>query len=258
MGKKNGKGSSAPKGAANASGLPSFDENALSALTAKIEQGFDKPKKPSKNGNKDDRGDKATSGKQEERTKSKPKNDERGSAQGKKRDARGNFKDIDQAGSKKKSAKEPKASAADDRATLLQEILAMGGTEDDLDLVADALSDEEEEQSNDKTSTKISEKDLKKELAQFVAGLGIESQVTEAPSDSEQEAADEEVDEEWEDGSEVNSDDDEEPESSSIQETTVVERSKPAKAAPAAVESKDQTSNTNRLVSLPSKLQSQS
>lgn len=159
MGKKSKKNSSASSGGAAAA--PKFDEQALNKLTKSIETTINSksPKTAEKNSN----------GPREGKA---PK-------QGKKRDSQGNVKDRSESNS------------ADDRETLLQEILALGGTEEDLDLIAGAVSDDEDLGG---AAPATSNKDLKKELAKFVAGLGIEGHV-------EEESAGEEEDQDghWED-----------------------------------------------------------
>jgi ribosome biogenesis protein MAK21 len=74
----------------------------------------------------------------------------------------------------------------------LQEILALGGTEEDLLLVADALSDDED---LDESSTAAPDKSFKADLAKFVAGLGIDTTAEQDASESEPEEGN---DDEWE------------------------------------------------------------
>lgn len=186
--------------------LPKFDENALSALTAKIEKGF--------GGSKDESQIKsdAVNGKQKEgksdkksktaNAKSKDKVPEL--VRGTKRDAQGNAKSNGKAAPKDKSAKSKYQNGDKDaRAVLLEEILALGGTEEDLDLVADAFSSDEDEETKPAGKT---DQSFKKDLAAFVAGLGIEGAVV-AEDDEEEpvEEEQEEVDEEWEEASDVES-----------------------------------------------------
>jgi len=59
--------------------------------------------------------------------------------------------------------------------------LALGGTEEDLDLVAEALSDEED------NKVAVPDKSFRKELANFVAGLGIEGEINEVGGDDSDE-----------------------------------------------------------------------
>ncbi|KAH6718955.1 CBF/Mak21 family-domain-containing protein [Leptodontidium sp. MPI-SDFR-AT-0119] len=182
----------------------SFDEQALSALTAKIEEGFGKNKlKPegqqqspdSSHSHKQEKtSTKANDREGKSKSKSKTKTPEL--VQGTKREANGKVKiagtptSKDQTGRIKPRGDNGKA----DRAMLLQEILALGGTEEDLDLVADVVSDEDEE---GLSTVGLPDKSFRKDLASFVAGLGIEGGVQE---DAES-AAEEEVEDGWEEAS---------------------------------------------------------
>ncbi|KAH7330062.1 CBF/Mak21 family-domain-containing protein [Rhexocercosporidium sp. MPI-PUGE-AT-0058] len=177
-----------------------FDEQALSALTAKIEKGFGKSK--SKSEGQVEARDSSHSYKQE-KTSAKPKDKEGKSktkapelVRGTKRDAHGKAKVAGKPTPLGQTA--PTKSRGDngkeDRATLLQEILALGGTEEDLDLVADAVSDEDGEGSG---TTGLPDKSFRKDLASFIAGLGIEGGV-QADADY---AAEEEAEDGWEEAS---------------------------------------------------------
>lgn len=196
MSKRNNKATSGQLAGAEAiKDFPNFDENALNALTERIEKGLDKTQsKSSKDKDKSSSGKSPQTHKEDKSGKVADKK-EGNNSHGKKRDARGNVKDE-----KKGSKKSKDAALSDDRAQLLEEILALGGTEDDLDLVADAFSDEEEEP--EKGTTKASDKTFMKDLAQFAAGLGIESQVVDESSDeADDEDVEEQEDQYWEDGS---------------------------------------------------------
>jgi ribosome biogenesis protein MAK21 len=188
MGKRNSREGNRSRSAAkpNSETLPSFDEKALSALTAKIEEDFEKARlrqgteaEQSTGNLKPGKGSKS----------SKPHNQELNSAVpnlvgGTKRDANGKAKKAGKgvASSKKVSRLEKNTDGKDDKAVLLREILALGGTEEDLDLVADALSDEEDEPSTIRPDNKF-----RQDLAKFVAGLGIEGQIGEDENEGENE-----------------------------------------------------------------------
>ncbi|CAG8955972.1 hypothetical protein HYFRA_00008827 [Hymenoscyphus fraxineus] len=213
---------------ANSDALPSFDDKALSALTAKIEQGFGAGKSKSKSKSKAANGDTP----QPRSKKPKPANGHTRAApetsakaaensRGTKRDLQGNAKADGKAKARKENGPGKATSKLDklhdDRETLLQEILALGGTEEDLALVVDAASDEEEEA----IESGPADKALQKELAKFVAGLGIESQsIADAPEsdvESEQEnggmGSENQEEGEWEEASDLYSD---VPETSSV------------------------------------------
>lgn len=166
-------------GAGTNNNLSTFDESALSALTARIEKGLDnttgktnqssnRPTTATKNGkNKEERKQKLQKqhGGLHATINGQPSKDNRGV----KRDASGKAKL--KAHTKKNDARQSiPNNDADDRAALLEEILALGGTADDLDLVADALSDDDDvvHESNDPL-----DKSLRDDLARFVGDLGL-------------------------------------------------------------------------------------
>jgi ribosome biogenesis protein MAK21 len=181
MGKKSKKNGPPTKdlGSARGNDMPSFDEDALSALTARLEQDFVKgnsrgqTKVNTINGNRKG----ATDRHKEQSGGSKP-----GSkapelaARGTKRDARG---DAKLSGPRIKKPRPDSKSAAqnkngenqDGQAILLAEIIALGGTEEDLELVADAISDDEDAEVGTQMAP---DQSFQKDLAAFVAGLGIE------------------------------------------------------------------------------------
>ncbi|KFY47351.1 hypothetical protein V495_01985 [Pseudogymnoascus sp. VKM F-4514 (FW-929)] len=157
--------------------LPSFDESALSALTEKIEKGFNK----------------GASSEAAQKPAKKDKNKPNGASQskdtapGKKRDAEGNVKTT---------AKSNKAAEGSARDILLQEILALGGTEEDLDLVEGVESEDEDVEG---TQPKIDDPKFAKEFSKFIAGLGIEGQAQVDASEPEEEVDEADEDsEEWE------------------------------------------------------------
>lgn len=210
--------------------IPSFDENALSALTFKIEKGFaegNKPNKPTESNAKSTKQDKVKKSTISTDSKQKPKAQESG--RGTKRDAQGNAKGK-QDGVSSKASK-----SGDERELLLQEILALGGTEEDLDLVLDAQSDAENDEEGKPIST---DNGFKNEFAKFVAGLGIEGKASEAEAESENE--DEKVGEgdDWEEASAS------ELEVSEVEQAPEV----PKEVIPKAKES---AKDKNRLVSTP-------
>jgi ribosome biogenesis protein MAK21 len=180
-------------GNSNSGSISSFDEKALSALTAKIEKGFGAGK--SEQPGELNRGKKGSNGTNYQRSakaqsKTKPVEDARGI----KRDSRGNAK-VARGG--EASTKQRNEKGNDDRAILLKEILALGGTEEDLDLVVDAVSDEED---NDLRAA-LPDKSFRKELANFVAGLGIEGELDGVGSGGSDK---EDTGDGWEDVSDVN------------------------------------------------------
>jgi ribosome biogenesis protein MAK21 len=179
-----------PSKNSSAQSMPSFDEGALSALTEKIEKGF----------NKGASSDAAQKSAKKDKSKSNGASHSKDTAPGKKRDAEGNVKTPTKSNKatdrKLKQAEGGAAAEGSARDILLQEILALGGTEEDLDLLDGVESDDEDVEG---TQPKVDDPKFAKEFSKFVAGLGIEGQTQVDASDSEAEA--EEVDEdseEWE------------------------------------------------------------
>lgn len=223
--------------------LPSFDERALSALTEKIEKGFGKTKAPQQladtgSGNHKKARSNNVHGNSDSKTKAKEPEHNRG----KKRDAQGNVK----AGKGKAEISSYETNtknrgADEDRDALLKEILALGGTEDDLDLVADAASDEEGIEGDNGSAQ---DKSFKKDLAKFVAGLGIEGAVVEDASESEAEQ-EEEGEDEWEEASDLDS-----PEESGVPNEPEGAPKKPAPALPNTKSSDASLKGPSRLVSM--------
>lgn len=202
MGKRNNKSAKVAHDGSksNSDSFPTFDENALSALTSKIEKDFGKPKsqKEPQHSNGREKEKKSRIDRKANDTDSKKKSAEL--VRGTKRDASGNKKVA--AGLEMRHnahAKDSSGGPKDDRTMLLQEILALGGTEEDLDLVADVLSDEEDEEPN---AGGRDDKALQKEIANFAAGLGIQGGV----SDDDIEVIEtEEIEDGWEEASDLNS-----------------------------------------------------
>ncbi|PVH74710.1 CBF-domain-containing protein [Cadophora sp. DSE1049] len=229
----------------NSDDFASFDEQALSALTAKIEKGFGQSKSKSKSEDKAETPNTNGSHKKEQ-ADAKPKNkDGRGKiktpelVRGTKRDANGKAKLTAKPiwrtiwRSEVRPMKSQENKGKDERAILLREILALGGTEEDLDLVADAVSDEDDK---GPSTTSPPDKLFRKDLASFVAGLGIEGGVQE-DFDSTPE---DEVDDGWEEasGSDLSTEDTEDEEITNL----------PTKNAKLSSNETQSSSNPNRLV----------
>lgn len=229
-------GSEAPN--SKSDNFASFDEQALSALTAKIEQEFGKTKSEHERQpdtiNRSRKHEKSGTDVKVKAAKGKVRTQEL--ARGTKRDAHGNTKLAGKAAANSQPGptKQRSVKGMDDRAVLLEEILALGGTEEDLDLVADVVSDEEDEESN---STKPADKSFRKDLASFVAALGIEGDIQEDDADS---IADEEADDGWEEASD--------PDSSRVQSEEITEA--PTKKAKLSSPEAQLSINPNRLVSI--------
>lgn len=174
--------------------LPSFDEKALHALTGKLEKGFGASKTPQNETDGKGQAQKKTNNAPRP-DQSKPKN--KGKApepsKGNKRDARGNRKpQSGESTNGNHATNTQNGNTKDEKEVLLQEILALGGTEEDLQLVADALSDDED---LDAGSSAPPDKSFRADLAKFVAGLGID---TKAGGDASEPESSQEVEDEWE------------------------------------------------------------
>lgn len=159
--------------------LSTFDENALTALTDSIEKKFAETKGSPQDATTAEESSKSNFKKEKEH---KTKSDKKTS--GKKRDASGNIK----------NSKSAAGNGKIDRKTLLKEVLSMGGTEEDLELIGDADSDDEDLEKESETKPVV-DAAFAQELSQFVTGLGIEAPI-EDENDAEEENTDEEESEE--------------------------------------------------------------
>jgi len=183
-------------GSVNSGSIPPFDEYALSVLTAKIESGFNAGKPQRREANRGQNGGNRPT--IQAPTETQSKTTPTALVRSTKRDVRGNaklsVKDVGTSG--EPSSRQTNGKGDDGRAVLLNEILALGGTEEDLDLVADAVSDEE-----DIDSSGPPDKSFRKDLANFVAGLGFEGGLDEGDYSGSE---DEDISDGWEDASDLN------------------------------------------------------
>lgn len=178
--------------------LPQLEEGAFAGLRQKIEQKLKDEQNKSKN-KKNQNMDKATPKKEKQAApKSELKRDTKSdkNTKGKKRDRNGEV-----------IAREEKKASGNQDGTLRQEILALGGTEEDFDLLAGVESESEVEvaaEAQKKSKNKSEEDSLRKELSAMLAAAGqvvpddIEDEATGA-SDSEGEDEEEEEQEEEDD-----------------------------------------------------------
>lgn len=156
MGKKRTK---AQKGA-----KPLFDEAALSKLTAKIDTDLADPK-PKSNLKDQKRKDERPA------KRKRSENDVKDATPNKRQAQEPKNRPVKPSKKTTKESKPPK----DKKAELLQEILALGGDENDLDIIAGVDSDVEEgHEPRPKDAPVEMDKGLKNELARFAAGLGFE------------------------------------------------------------------------------------
>lgn len=232
MGKKRTKAQNGAK--------PAFDEAALSKLTAKIETDLANPKPKSKPKNQQQKDERPAKRKRSENDVKDATPNKRQAQEPKNRPAKPSKKDP-------KESKNPK----DKKAELLQEILALGGDENDLDIIAGVDSDVEEgQQAKPKEASAEMDKALKKELAKFAAGLGFEKVRDEdAATDDEQEQAEEESEAADEEGEEAEGDeweDEDEPESEPEQDTKEPAAEKQSRSAAGKLVSMRHLGQTNQ------------
>ncbi|POS87128.1 hypothetical protein EPUL_000721 [Erysiphe pulchra] len=164
--------------------IPKFDLKALSTLTSKIEKGLEKQKLSSDHAFKSNKGKSAAKPghpKNEGDKESISRNPKKkiiskvaakGTNQDTNKNVKGNeifsFRDSSSSqGRVKKNKIEEKI--------LMNEILALGGTEDDLELVAGVESHSEDEDKNPQSSHPVVEKGFQNELKNFITSLGIKA-----------------------------------------------------------------------------------
>ncbi|RDW76450.1 RNA-binding ribosome biosynthesis protein MAK21 [Aspergillus mulundensis] len=183
--------------------LPQIEESAFAGLRQKIEQRLKDGADKQKSKNNKSKNPPANNAKNSTKSDAKSKPNSENNAKGKKRDRNGDVIEN------KESAK-PKSNKVDGDDTLRQEILALGGTEEDFDMLAGVDSESEVEDAKPSKSSKGSAEDLRKELSSILAAAG--QVVPEDLADEEVEEVDEENEEEEEE------DDDEEDEAESAEE----------------------------------------
>ncbi|KAL5339815.1 CBF/Mak21 family-domain-containing protein [Aspergillus crustosus] len=219
---------------AGAEALPQIEESAFAGLRQKIEQRLkdgaskqktkiNKPKiAPAENAKTANTKNNST----KFDSKSRPDSDKK--VKGKKRDRNGEVIEKKDFGKSEKSNK----GAANDDDTLRQEILALGGTEEDFDLLAGVDSEDEVEGADipKKSKGQSAEEALRKELASMLAAAGQVVPDDIADEDVEEEAAEEQEDEDEEDEEEAaaESGDEPSPEEDASEEEAPVQATKPA------------------------------
>lgn len=179
---------------------PQIEEGAFAGLRQKIEQRLKDQSSGKGKGKKDNKPQPSTENASTKKDKPvSPKADKKqDSAHGKKRDRNGDVIAREEKGNKNKQEKPDatkKASGKND--TLREEIMALGGTEEDLNLLEDVDSESEVEGA---TSKKGGDADLRKELSKMLEAAGHV-----VPED----IPDEEVEEEEEEEEEADEDEDE-------------------------------------------------
>lgn len=208
---------------------PQIEESAFAGLRQKIEQRLKDQNnaKQQKSKNKS-KGDSKDTPKKENALKPAPTQDSKkanNDNKGKKRDRNGDVIAKEEKTSGK--SKPSKPSGEDENDALRQEILALGGTEEDLDLVAGVGSESETEDKADapkKQSNKSNDDSLRKELSSMLAAAG---QVV--PDDLEDDEEEEEEEEDGDDESDEQEDDVEQEVSDAEEEASPVPSAKATK-----------------------------
>ncbi|KAI2616550.1 CBF-domain-containing protein [Hypoxylon sp. NC1633] len=144
--------------------MATFDDAALSKLTAKIDSKLAESKK---NHGRNDQGKRKRD--QIADAVQPPPNKRKNTSNPKSKSKPNNDKTSANSRPRKPTASSEKASSS----TLLDEIRALGGDEEDLKLVEDVNS--EDEGLTDEKSKKSADKDLRADLAKFAAGLGFDN-----------------------------------------------------------------------------------
>ncbi|KAJ5107407.1 hypothetical protein N7456_004082, partial [Penicillium angulare] len=203
--------------------VPQIDESAFSGLRQKIEERLKKQssaKGKSKKNDKPNATVEVADAKKEKDVPSKAGKSKDISGQGKKRDRSGEVIARDEKKDGKNKAGKSANKSADD-ATLRQEILALGGTEEDFNLLADV--DEEEEVEG--VSAEAKDDDLRNELSKMLEAAGHV-----VPQDLEDEEVEEDEEEEDdEDEEEDISDEEKQSEADDVSDVSDIEPAPPAK-----------------------------
>jgi hypothetical protein len=185
MGKKRKRSAKDPESASSAVQLPSFDESALSALTNKIERGFRTAAL------RQDPQDHIPFQSQSPRNRiegaPKSKSHTKDHVSGKNSDVQGIMREQIGGDSKIHMTRADRHNREneDEQNVLLQEILALGGTEDDLNLVMGVASDDEVVGESELGQTSLVDPKLMKELSKYITGLGIKTRDIEHSSGAE-------------------------------------------------------------------------
>jgi ribosome biogenesis protein MAK21 len=167
--------------------LPSFDERALSALTDKIESGFRNTAAVSKADSLDRNRPPTTNPRSRIKKSKNTKTTTKHHVAGRKRDAKGNIIEQGSNGSKapKIGTDDANGETQDEKSVLLREILALGGTQEDLSLVMEVATDDEDAGDSGREQPSAIDPKLAKELSKFIDGLGIETQRNQDSSGTE-------------------------------------------------------------------------
>ncbi|EPS32259.1 hypothetical protein PDE_07219 [Penicillium oxalicum 114-2] len=183
--------------------MPNIDEGAFAGLRQKIEQRLkdqSSGKGKSKSNVKQNAAPSNNSALKNQKSQSKTGKKDEGSGQGKKRDRNGEVIARGANNGEKRKVDQPAAGSkkSDGQDALRQEIMALGGTEEDLELLADIDSESEVEGAPSKSKSKGGDEDLRKELSKMLEAAGhvVPDDIAEDEVEAEAELDDENEDEE--------------------------------------------------------------
>lgn len=223
--------------------MPQFADGAFAGLRQKIEQRLNNQNSGKGKSKKDNKPQPSIETSKKEKDVAPKAGKNKGSAQGKKRDRNGEvISREEQKGDKKKQGKPDGIKKSSKNDALREEILALGGTEEDLELL-DGIDSESEVEGAPSKEKKGGDEDLRKELSKMLEAAGhvvpddleddeVEAEEEEAQAEAEAEAEEDADVEHADDGSEADSEDASEPEESDVEEAPPV---KPAKTKEAEV-----------------------
>lgn len=215
--------------------IPQFEAGAFAGLREKIEQRLNNQSSGKGKSKKDNKPQPSIETPKKEAAPKAGKN--QGSAQGKKRDRNGEvIAREEQKGDKRKQGKPEGTKKNSNNDKLREEILALGGTEEDLDLL-DGVDSESEVEGAPSKGKKGGDEDLRKELSKMLEAAGhvvpddleddeVEEEEAEAEAEAEVEEEEEDDIAQADDGSEADSEDASEPEESDIEEAPQVKPTK--------------------------------
>ncbi|KAF7717085.1 Uncharacterized protein PECH_004504 [Penicillium ucsense] len=198
--------------------MPNIDEGAFAGLRQKIEQRLkdqSSGKGRSKNSSKQNTAPSSVSAPNDQKSQNKVGKKDGGSVQGKKRDRTGQViaRDANKGGNRNAAQPAAGSKSSNPQEALRQEVLALGGTEEDLELLADVESESEVEGETSKPKSKGGDEDLRKKLSKMLEAAGhvvpddlAEDEVEEDEAEAEEEEGQDPEDEGSEGDSEETSD----------------------------------------------------
>lgn len=213
--------------------MPQLDEGAFAGLRQKIEQRLkdqSSGKGKSKKNNKSNAPVQKSPATKDKQGTSQAGRKQEDLAHGKKRDRNGDViaRDEKKTGKSKQDKPATGAKKKNSNDTLRQEILALGGTEEDLELLADVDSESEVEGTSSKSKAKGGDDDLRKELAEMLEAAGhvVPDDLAEDEVEDEEEAESEDALEEedaQDEGSDGDSEETSEPENDESEDSDTEE-----------------------------------